>query len=265
MSDSVTLPSSRAEKIALYASAAVIIALTSAAFWLSYAHLASVAGDHGLAASDARRWAWPATLDLFIVAGEILMFRAAIRKVSDWWAIGLTVVGSLGSIALNVAGVGTGAAVLDYVVAAVPPAAALLAFGALMRQVHVLVVKEERVAVAAPEPVAIEVAKADTPPAMPVATPVTPPATLDDVVKEETDTATGQDDADDQPDNVLDIDKPLKRSSSPRGRTLADIQAAVDYLTGTGQEVNGTTYGEYVGVSARTGRRDLERLGILAA
>ncbi|WP_328691195.1 hypothetical protein OG879_31545 [Streptomyces caniferus] len=102
------------------------------------------------------------------------------------------------------------------------------------------------------------VAKVDTPPAMPVATPVmpvTPPATLDDVVKEETG----------QPDNVVDMDKPLKRSSASRGRALADIQAAVDYLTGTGQDVNGTTYGEYVGVSARTGRRDLERLGIVAA
>ncbi|MEV7467164.1 DUF2637 domain-containing protein [Streptomyces kronopolitis] len=265
MSASVALPSFRAEKIALYAGAVVIIALTSAAFWLSYAHLAAVAGEHGLATSEARRWAWPATLDLFIVAGEILMFRAAVRKVTDWWAIGLTVVGSLGSIALNVAGVGTGAAVLDYVVAAVPPSAALLAFGALMRQVHVLVVKEERVAVVAPEPVAIDVAKVDTPPAMPVAAPVMPPATLDDVVKEETDTATDQDDVNGQPDNVVDMDKPLKRSSTSRGRTLADIQAAVDYLTGTGQDVNGTTYGEYVGVSSRTGRRDLERLGILAA
>lgn len=119
----------------------VIIALTAAAFWLSYAHLAEVASAHGLQGSPVRAWAWPATLDLFIVAGELLMLRAALAKRVDWWAIGLTTVGSLGSIVLNVAGVtGTrdpsAVPLLDYVVAAVPPTAALLAFGALMRQVH---------------------------------------------------------------------------------------------------------------------------------
>ena len=114
----------------------VIIALTAAAFWLSYAHLAEVALAHGMDGTEVRAWAWPATLDLFIVAGELLMLRAALLGRVDWWAIGLTVVGSGSSIALNVAGVGTDAQLLDYVVAAVPPTAALLAFGALMRQIH---------------------------------------------------------------------------------------------------------------------------------
>ncbi|MBE4789936.1 DUF2637 domain-containing protein [Streptomyces caniscabiei] len=114
----------------------VIVALTAAAFWLSYAHLAEVALAHGMEGKEVRAWAWPATLDLFIVAGELLMLRAALAGKVDPWAIGLTVVGSGSSIALNVAGVGTSAGTLDYVVAAVPPAAALLAFGALMRQIH---------------------------------------------------------------------------------------------------------------------------------
>lgn len=114
----------------------VIVALTAAAFWLSYAHLAEVALAHGMRDKEVRAWAWPATLDLFIVAGELLMLRAAIAGRVDWWAIALTVVGSVSSIALNVAGVGTAAQLLDYVVAAVPPTAALLAFGALMRQIH---------------------------------------------------------------------------------------------------------------------------------
>lgn len=114
----------------------VIVALTAAAFWLSYAHLAEVALAHGMRDKEVRAWAWPATLDLFIVAGELLMLRAALTGKVDWWAIGLTVAGSGGSIALNVAGVGGSAELLDYVVAAVPPTAALLAFGALMRQVH---------------------------------------------------------------------------------------------------------------------------------
>lgn len=114
----------------------VIIALTAAAFWLSYAHLAEVALAHGMRDKQVRAWAWPATLDLFIVAGELLMLRAALKGQVDGWAIGLTVAGSGGSIALNVAGVGSHAELLDYVVAAVPPTAALLAFGALMRQIH---------------------------------------------------------------------------------------------------------------------------------
>ncbi|MEV6662768.1 DUF2637 domain-containing protein [Streptomyces nigra] len=114
----------------------VIVALTAAAFWLSYAHLAEVALAHGMRGKEIRAWAWPATLDLFIVAGELLMLRAALAGRVDRWAIGLTVVGSGSSIALNVAGVGAAAEPLDYVVAAVPPTAALLAFGALMRQIH---------------------------------------------------------------------------------------------------------------------------------
>jgi hypothetical protein len=133
-----------AERYALIAAGTVIVALTVGGFWLSYAHLAEVAGAHGLGGSPTRRWAWPATLDAFIIAGELLMLRAGLRRVTDGWAITLTATGSIGSIALNVAGVsGSGdtssVPLLDYVVAAVPPTAALLAFGVLMRQIHQLV------------------------------------------------------------------------------------------------------------------------------
>ncbi|MFJ2937270.1 DUF2637 domain-containing protein [Streptomyces sp. NPDC087219] len=130
-----------ADRYVLLAAGAVIIALTAVSFWLSYAHLAEVAGEHGLGNSPARMWAWPATLDAFVVAGELLMLRAGLHRKPDWWAIALTATGALGSIALNVAGV-TGTRdpadvpVLDYVVAAVPPTAALLAFGVLIRQIH---------------------------------------------------------------------------------------------------------------------------------
>ncbi|WEH34206.1 DUF2637 domain-containing protein [Streptomyces sp. AM 4-1-1] len=132
------------ERFALGAAGIVIIALTGGAFWLSYAHLADIAGHHGLGSSPIRRWAWPATLDAFIIAGELLMLRAGLRHVTDTWAIGVTAIGSVGSIALNVAGVtGTRTAgtvpLLDYVVAAVPPGAAMVAFAVLMRQIHELV------------------------------------------------------------------------------------------------------------------------------
>ncbi|MES9504725.1 DUF2637 domain-containing protein [Streptomyces koyangensis] len=132
------------ERYALIAAGLVIVTLTAGAFWLSYAHLAEVAGQHGLATSPIRQWAWPATLDLFIVGGELLMLRAGLQGRTDWWAIVATAAGSVGSIVLNVAGV-TGTRqvsevpLLDYVTAAVPPTAALLAFGLLMRQVHGLV------------------------------------------------------------------------------------------------------------------------------
>lgn len=112
------------------------IALTAASFWLSYEHLHNLAATHGLGGAHARSWAWPATVDLFIVIGEILLLRASIARQGMPLAIGLTTAGSGGSIALNIAAVGSGRPPMDYVVAAVPPVAALLAFGALMWQIH---------------------------------------------------------------------------------------------------------------------------------
>ncbi|MFD7443900.1 DUF2637 domain-containing protein [Streptomyces sp. NPDC059909] len=119
----------------LAAGAAVVtVALTGTAFWLSYSHLADIAAANGL--DGARAWAWPGTVDAFIVVGELLILRAALRGRFDWFAYLLAAVGSLGSIALNVLGVGAGAQPMEYTVAAVPPVAALLAFAAVMRQVH---------------------------------------------------------------------------------------------------------------------------------
>jgi uncharacterized protein DUF2637 len=116
--------------------AVLTVLLTAVAFWLSYEHLQEVAARHGMQEAVARSWAWPATVDLFIVIGELLILRASLAHRVDWWAIGLVTAGDGASIALNVAGVGQDAGALNYVVAAVPPVAALLAFGALMRQVH---------------------------------------------------------------------------------------------------------------------------------
>lgn len=114
--------------------ALVTVALTAVAFWLSYEHLHDLAGHHQLHGS--RAWAWPATVDLFIAIGELLVLRASLAGRTDPFAITLTGVGSVGSIALNVSAAGQRAGILDYVIAAIPPMAALLAFGALMRQLH---------------------------------------------------------------------------------------------------------------------------------
>lgn len=141
---------------ALAAGATVVtVALTAAAFWLSYEHLHDVAAGNGLGHSPARAWAWPATVDLFIVAGELLILRAALRGKFDWFAYLLAGTGSLGSIALNVAGVGAGGEPLEYIVAAVPPVAALLAFAALMRQVHDALARVAVPGAAAPVPEAV--------------------------------------------------------------------------------------------------------------
>ncbi|MET8080629.1 DUF2637 domain-containing protein [Streptomyces sp. NPDC005303] len=165
-----------AEQYVLRTAGIVIVALTAGAFWLSYAHLAEVAAQHGLRDSPTRRWAWPATLDAFIVAGELLMLRAGLRRVTDKWAIGVTVIGSVGSIGLNVAGVtGTrevgSVPLLDYVVAAVPPAAAMVAFGVLMRQIHELVAQPPAVHPAA------DSVQVPQPPATTSVHPATPSAT----------------------------------------------------------------------------------------
>ncbi|MEV0527865.1 DUF2637 domain-containing protein [Streptomyces sp. NPDC050439] len=134
------------------------VVLTAAAFWLSYEHLQEVAARHGMADAVARSWAWPATVDLFIVIGELLILRASLAHRVDWWAIGLVTAGDGASIALNVAGVGQDADVLNYVVAAVPPVAALLAFGALMRQVHAYLARHAMTGVEAPStPVTVRV------------------------------------------------------------------------------------------------------------
>ncbi|MFS4107485.1 DUF2637 domain-containing protein [Streptomyces sp. PD-S100-1] len=146
--------------------AALITAITGIAFWLSYHHLHDVAASNGLGVDPARAWAWPAVLDLFYLAGELLILRASYLRTVDPWAIALTAIGALGSIGLNVAGVGTGAGFLEYIVAAVPPVAALLAFGALMRQLHLWFARRPA---AAPQPVpaVVTVERAEQPPIPP--------------------------------------------------------------------------------------------------
>ncbi|MFI9824445.1 DUF2637 domain-containing protein [Streptomyces sp. NPDC052013] len=153
--------------------ATLIFLLTGVSLWLSYEHLHDVGARHGFADDPIRAWAWPATLDLFYAVGEVLILRAALARRIDWWAISLVVFGAGGSIALNIAGVGEGAQVLDYVVAAVPPVASLLAFGALMNQLYRLLAPEA-------DPVVTPVVEAQ-PPAEPaeVTAPVIPPAPVE--------------------------------------------------------------------------------------
>jgi hypothetical protein len=231
------------------AAGVVIIALTGAAFWLSYAHLHDVAAAHGLGNSPMRAWAWPATLDLFIVAGEIMMLVAALAKRRDLWAIALTVAGSVGSIGLNVYGVGAGAPKIEYLVAAVPPAAALLAFGALMRQVHQ--------ALAAAEEVSAEPAVNDQDDVPEAAQPVTleelpqAPALAEVLADEEA--VHDAPEEDDAPEEVTPVHV---ISTKP---TVEEIDAAIRDLRQEGRPLSGDRLAQYFGVSARTGRRYLSQ------
>lgn len=121
----------------------VSTALTGAAFWLSYQNLQHLASSHG-EVTPVNAWLWPGTVDAFIVIGELLCLRAAINKAVDWWAVGLLAFGGIASIALNVSEVGAGGHPLDYVVSAMPPVAALLAFGAITQAVHRAVLNAEQ-------------------------------------------------------------------------------------------------------------------------
>lgn len=113
--------------------AALTIGLTGVTFWLSYEALHTLAAANGL--TGERAWAWPATIDAFIIIGEVLILRASLLRRVDWLAVLLTAAGSVGSIVLNVASAGD-VGTMTKVVHAVPPFAALLIFTALMRQIY---------------------------------------------------------------------------------------------------------------------------------
>ncbi|MGY4903301.1 DUF2637 domain-containing protein [Streptomyces sp. 900116325] len=113
--------------------AVLTIGLTAVTFWLSYEALHTLASDNGL--QGERAWAWPATIDAFIIIGEVLILRASLLRRVDWLAVFLTASGSIGSIVLNVASAGE-VDRMTQVVHAVPPCAALLIFTALMRQIY---------------------------------------------------------------------------------------------------------------------------------
>ncbi|WP_432118513.1 DUF2637 domain-containing protein [Streptomyces sp. bgisy032] len=263
------------------AAGSVIIVLTAVAFWLSYAHLQEVAAKYGLGNSPIRSWAWPATLDLFIVAGEIMMLVAALAKRRDGWAIALTVAGSVGSIGLNVYGVGPGAPAIEYIVAAVPPTAALLAFGALMRQIHHAVAGEE--AQAAPEAAleavndqegtldalpavvlgpangVLEVLADEDEDAEPQEFTGTPLNGTDPIQARRLDEVLADEEAqEDQPEPDEDEDEEVTTlhvvSTKP---TLAEIEAAVNDIRQEKRPLSGRALAQYFGVSDRSGRRYL--------
>jgi hypothetical protein len=115
--------------------AAVTIIATAVGFWLSYAGLHSFAVRAGLRGPEA--WAWPSSVDLFILAGELGITISTLRDgKTDWRAWVYFGAGAGPSVAFNVLHVTVHALGWGkYAVAATPPIAAVLALAALMQQV----------------------------------------------------------------------------------------------------------------------------------
>ena len=114
--------------------AAVTVMATAVGFWLSYAGLHSFAARAGLRGPEA--WAWPSSVDLFILAGELGVTVAVLRDGrTDWRAWVYFAAGAGPSVAFNVLHVAAAPGWGRYAVAAAPPVAAVLALAALMQQV----------------------------------------------------------------------------------------------------------------------------------
>ena len=111
-----------------------VIAATIVGFWLSYAGLHAFAFRAGLRGPEA--WAWPASVDLFILAGELGVTISAVRGKTDKIAWAYLIGGALLSVLFNIVHVWLHPVWWGrYAVAAVPPVAAMLALAALLRQV----------------------------------------------------------------------------------------------------------------------------------
>jgi hypothetical protein len=108
---------------------------TAVGFWLSYAGLHDFALRAGLHGAEA--WAWPASVDLFILAGESGVTVSALRRAEDRAAWLYLAIGFAASVTANVLHVDPAAlGWTRYAVAAAPPVAAMLALAALLRQVY---------------------------------------------------------------------------------------------------------------------------------
>lgn len=126
-------------------------AATAVGFWLSYAGLHDFAVHAGLRGPEA--WAWPGSVDLFILAGEAGVTIAALRRQQDKAAWIYLAIGFAASVTANVLHVEPAAlAWTRYAVAAVPPVTATLALAALLRQVYKLAARPEA---DAPHPLAL--------------------------------------------------------------------------------------------------------------
>ena len=110
----------------------LVVLLAMASFALSYEALAELAAGSG-AISKGQAWAFPLCVDGAIVVFSIAALRATITGERGSWPLGLVVVSTLASVALNIAHAPGG--FTSCLVGAMPPLLLFLAFESLMRQV----------------------------------------------------------------------------------------------------------------------------------
>ena len=127
--------STRAVETCYALMAVVTVIATGVGFWLSYAGLHAFDQAAGLHGPEA--WAWPSSVDLFILAGELGITISTLRDGrTDWRAWVYFAAGCGPSITFNVLHAFPHIPEwAKYAVAATPPIAAVLALAALMQQV----------------------------------------------------------------------------------------------------------------------------------
>lgn len=129
-----------AVQVAVSGEGAGDVAATIVGFWLSYSGLHDFAVRSGLSGPEA--WAWPASVDLFITAGEAGVTISALRRRRDPAAWAYLAIGFAASVTAKVLHVEPGVLHWSrYAVAATPPCAAMLALAALLRHVYRIAVE----------------------------------------------------------------------------------------------------------------------------
>jgi len=137
-----------------------VVGLAVAGFAMSYDALHSLAVEQGVPAALA--WLWPLVVDGFIVIASLSVVRAVAdgQRASYPWLLVLAFSGI--SVAFNV--VHAAPTLVDRLVAAIPPAALVLSFELLMRQLRAaLRPVDDAIPIAKPHLVAAPTATASEP------------------------------------------------------------------------------------------------------
>lgn len=118
---------------ALSVSTGLLVALLAAgAFALSFDALNHLAQENGVTPGLA--WVWPLVLDGAIVVFSLSALRASLHRESIGYPMALVVIATVASVIFNVAHAPDG--ILPHTMAAVPPVFLFLSFELLMRQLR---------------------------------------------------------------------------------------------------------------------------------
>jgi hypothetical protein len=154
-----------------------VVALALAGFAMSYDALHSLAAQQGVAAPLA--WLWPLVVDGFIVVASLSVVRAVADGRAAIYPWGLVLAFSAISVAFNI--VHAAPTPVARLVAAIPPAALVLSFELLMRQLRAALRQADNVVRAREPHVAVTATAAMTEPRPEPATSASGPPLLEQV------------------------------------------------------------------------------------